>query len=52
MPPAVHICLTHRHSQPGLANKFIQDLKSAVEHVKANPDKETDGVGRLYCMSA
>jgi len=52
MPPAVHICLTHRHSQPGLAEKFIQDLKSAVEHVKANPDKETDGVGRLYGMSA
>jgi len=52
MPPAVHICLTHRHSQPGLAEKFLQDLKSAVDHVKANPDKETDGVGRLYGMSA
>jgi glutamate/tyrosine decarboxylase-like PLP-dependent enzyme len=52
MPPAVHLCLTHRHTQPGLAEKFIQDLKSAVEQVKANPDKETDGVGRLYGMSA
>ena len=52
MPPAVHLCLTHRHTQPGLAEKFIQDLKSAVDQVKANPDKETDGVGRLYGMSA
>jgi len=52
MPPAVHICLTHRHTQPGLAEKFLQDLKSAVDQVKANPDKETDGVGRLYGMSA
>jgi len=52
MPPAVHICLTHRHSQAGLAEKFIEDLKSAVEWVKANPDKETEGVGRLYGMSA
>jgi sphinganine-1-phosphate aldolase len=52
MPPAVHICLTHRHSQAGLAEKFIEDLKSAVESVKANPDKETEGVGRLYGMSA
>jgi glutamate/tyrosine decarboxylase-like PLP-dependent enzyme len=41
MPPAVHICLTHRHTQPGLAEKFLEDLQSAVEHVKANPDKET-----------
>ena len=52
MPPAVHICLTHRHTQPGLAEKFLQDLKSAIDQVKANPDKETDGVGRLYGMSA
>ncbi len=52
MPPAVHICLTHRHTQTGLAEKFLQDLKTAVDQVKANPDKETDGVGRLYGMSA
>jgi glutamate/tyrosine decarboxylase-like PLP-dependent enzyme len=52
MPPAVHICLTHRHTQPGLAEKFLQNLKSSVDFVKANPDKETDGVGRLYGMSA
>ena len=52
MPPAVHICLTHRHTQPGLAEKFLDDLHAAVDHVKANPDKETEGVGRLYGMSA
>jgi glutamate/tyrosine decarboxylase-like PLP-dependent enzyme len=52
MPPAVHICLTHRHTQAGLAEKFLEDLKSAVAWVKANPDKETEGVGRLYGMSA
>jgi glutamate/tyrosine decarboxylase-like PLP-dependent enzyme len=52
MPPAVHVCLTHRHTQTGLAKKFLADLKSAVEYVKANPDKETAGVGRLYGMSA
>jgi hypothetical protein len=52
MPPAVHLCLTHRHTQPGLVKKFLGDLQAAVKHVKANPDKETDGVGRLYGMSA
>ena len=48
----VHICLTHRHSQAGLAEKFITDLNDAVAKVKADPEKETDGVGRLYGMSA
>ena len=52
MPPAVHICLTYRHTQPGLADKFLENLQSAVKYVKANPDKETEGVGRLYGMSA
>ena len=52
MPPAVHICLTHRHTQPGLVDKFLRDLQAGVNEVKANPDKETGGVGRLYGMSA
>jgi glutamate/tyrosine decarboxylase-like PLP-dependent enzyme len=51
-PPATHICLTLRHTQPGFADKFIEDLKMAVESVKMNPNKETEGVGRLYGMSA
>ncbi|UCF93461.1 MAG: aminotransferase class V-fold PLP-dependent enzyme [Desulfobacterales bacterium] len=51
-PPAVHICLTHRHTQPGLAERFIADLQAAVEQVKQNPDQETGGVGRLYGLSA
>ena len=51
-PAGVHICLTHRHTQAGLAEKFIADLNDAVAEVKADPDKETDGVGRLYGMSA
>jgi glutamate/tyrosine decarboxylase-like PLP-dependent enzyme len=52
MPAAVHICLTHRHTQSGLAEKFLEDLQSAVTYVNAHPDKETEGVGRLYGMSA
>jgi hypothetical protein len=50
--PAVHICLIHRRTQAGLAEKSLEGLNSAVEWVKANPDKETEGVGRLYGMSA
>ena len=51
-PPAAHICLTLRHTQPGLAEKFIEDLSAAVQFAKENPEKESEGVGRLYGMSA
>lgn len=29
-PPAIHICITLRHTAPGVAGRFIEDLKSAV----------------------
>lgn len=51
-PAAVHICLTHRHTQSGLVDKFIADLKFAVQQVAQNPDQETAGMGRLYGMAA
>ncbi|OJH42430.1 pyridoxal phosphate-dependent decarboxylase family protein [Cystobacter ferrugineus] len=41
-PPAVHLCVTQRHTQPGVAERFLADLRAAVEEVRANPnDKGT-----------
>ncbi len=42
-PPCLHICTTLRHTQPGIAERFIEDLKASVAHVKANPSEQ----GRL-----
>ncbi|MDY7078484.1 MAG: aspartate aminotransferase family protein, partial [Chloroflexota bacterium] len=51
MPPCVHICVTLRHTQPGVAERFIEDLKSAVEYVEMNPG--TQGMmGPVYGMTA
>ena len=36
-PPAVHLCVTLRHTQPGVAERFVQDLKAAVEGVPRAP---------------
>jgi glutamate/tyrosine decarboxylase-like PLP-dependent enzyme len=30
LPPSVHICVTLRHTRPGLAERFIADLKEAL----------------------
>ena len=49
-PPCVHICLTLRHTQPGVAERFIEDLKEAVEYLKAHPEMK-GSMGQIYGMT-
>ncbi len=51
-PAAVHICTTLRHTAPGVAERFIDDLKEAVAHVKAHPGASEGEIGALYGLSA
>ena len=50
-PSCVHLCLTLRHAQPGVAERFLRDLKAAVAHVKANLE-EKGGMAPVYGMAA
>ncbi len=50
-PSAVHLCVTLRHTQPGVKERFIADLKDAVAYVKAHPEA-SEGLGPLYGMGA
>jgi glutamate/tyrosine decarboxylase-like PLP-dependent enzyme len=50
-PAAVHLCVTLRHTQPGVAERFLADLRDAVEHVKARP-AESGGMAPVYGMAA
>ncbi len=50
-PPAVHICITLRHTQPGVAERFIADLREAVSFVKEHPEASA-GVGPVYGMAS
>jgi hypothetical protein len=47
----LHICVTLRHTQPGLAEQFIDDLKSSVEEVKLHP-RAGGGMAPIYGMAA
>jgi sphinganine-1-phosphate aldolase len=50
-PPCVHFCVTLRHTQPGVAERFIEDLKSGVEAVR----EKRAGIGKMapiYGMAA
>ncbi|MBM3126134.1 MAG: aminotransferase class V-fold PLP-dependent enzyme, partial [Chloroflexi bacterium] len=50
-PACMHICLTLRHAQPGVAERFTRDLKESIAHVKANPDAK-GGMAPVYGMAA
>ena len=50
-PSAVHLCVTLRHAQPGVADKFLEDLRAAVEHVRAHPS-EKGTMAPVYGMAA
>ncbi len=50
-PPSVHICVTLRHTQAGVASRFIEDLKAAVDHVERSPQQE-GGMAPIYGMAA
>ena len=50
-PASVHFCVTLRHTQLGVAEKFISDLTEAVDHVKKAPAEE-GGMAPVYGMAA
>jgi sphinganine-1-phosphate aldolase len=49
-PAAVHLCVTLRHTQPGVAERFLNDLVSAVAYVRRNPSAR-GGMAPVYGMA-
>ena len=50
-PSSIHIALTLRHTQPGVAEKFLKDLQESVDYVKANPGQK-GGMAPVYGMAS
>lgn len=44
-PPGVHLCVTLRQTQPGVAERFLSDLRASVEDAKRAPAEGDDGDG-------
>src|SRR3990172_6880237 len=49
-PAAVHLCVTLRHTQPGVADRLLTDLRASIADVKANPSAE-GGLAPVYGMA-
>ncbi|MFQ3632624.1 pyridoxal phosphate-dependent decarboxylase family protein [Roseiflexus sp.] len=50
-PPAIHICVTLPHTQPGVADRFIADLRESVAVVHREP-RAKGGMAPVYGMAA
>jgi glutamate/tyrosine decarboxylase-like PLP-dependent enzyme len=51
LPPSVHLCVTLRHTQPGVKEQFMEDLKAAVAYVKEHP-QASEGLGPIYGLAS
>lgn len=50
-PAALHLCVTLRHTEPGVADRFLADLRESVEFVMDNPGIK-GGMAPVYGMAA
>lgn len=45
---SIHICVTVLHTQPGVADQFIRDVREQVEIIMKNPKEKTTGMVRSH----
>ncbi|GAA6111147.1 sphingosine-1-phosphate lyase 1 [Tachysurus ichikawai] len=50
-PSSIHICVTMLHTQPGVAEQFVKDVKDEVAKIMKNPKEKTTGMGAVYGMA-
>jgi sphinganine-1-phosphate aldolase len=50
-PPAVHLCVTLRHTEPGVADRFLADLRAAVAEAGSQP-ADPEGMAPVYGLAA
>jgi glutamate/tyrosine decarboxylase-like PLP-dependent enzyme len=49
-PACIHLCVTLRHAEPGVAERFLSDLGACVDEVRARP-AEKGGMAPIYGMA-
>ena len=47
-PQSVHLCVTMLHTQPGIADKFVSDVREITAMILAEPEKHKGGSVAIY----
>lgn len=50
-PPAVHLCVTLRHTQPGVVERFLSHLRQAIDEAREMPADEGE-MAPMYGMAS
>ncbi|KAM9803966.1 sphingosine-1-phosphate lyase 1 [Neosynchiropus ocellatus] len=50
-PSSIHICCTVLHTQPGVVEQFVKDVREEVGIIMKNPKEKTTGMGAIYGMA-
>ncbi|XP_061692714.1 sphingosine-1-phosphate lyase 1 [Syngnathoides biaculeatus] len=50
-PSSIHICCTVLHTQPGVVERFVCDVREQVAIIMKNPREKTTGMGAIYGMA-
>ncbi|XP_037533756.1 sphingosine-1-phosphate lyase 1 [Nematolebias whitei] len=50
-PSSIHLCCTVLHTQPGVADRFVHDVREQVGIIMKNPKEKTTGKGAIYGMA-
>ncbi|KAK9498779.1 hypothetical protein O3M35_003340 [Rhynocoris fuscipes] len=50
-PSGIHLCVTHIHTQDGVADHFLNDVKEVVKELLKTPDVKVEGKMAVYGMS-
>jgi len=51
-PSSIHVCVTLPICKPGVAKKFVDDVKKGVAQIMKSPGSKTTGAGAMYGMAA
>jgi glutamate/tyrosine decarboxylase-like PLP-dependent enzyme len=51
LPPSLHLCVTLRHTEPGVKEAWMEDLRASIEDVRQDP-RAPEGVGPVYGLAA
>ena len=51
LPPSAHLCVTLRHTQEGVKERFVEDMRAAIQYVNEHPEA-AEGMGPIYGMAS
>lgn len=46
---SIHLCVTHLHTKPGVADKFLTDVRNSLDEILKNPEKPVEGKVKEKC---